>query len=179
VGTRAACDADHPLQSLAGAQRRPLPQDGLSPRLAAAAAGVPQPHHAALPTGRHGSLPRRGLRRVPAARALYHQHTRAQRPPPSRRTAARRAAGAAADARGTGATAGAGGGRAHPGACGPLARKACPLLWPAQESLRSASACVAAPWCTTCLSWRTTLISCRQRDYLTGALVDQGEGENR
>jgi transposase len=31
--------------------------------------------------------------------------------------------------------------------------------------------CVAAPWCTTSTSWRTTFPPCRQRDYLTGALA--------
>jgi transposase len=38
-------------------------------------------------------------------------------------------------------------------------------------SARTSLICVAAPWCTTCMSWRTTFPPCRQHDYLTGALA--------
>src|SRR5439155_1626952 len=75
------------LQSLAGAQRPLLPQDGLRPGLGTADYPLPRGGGHPLPARRRGPLPGRDLRRLPPAGPLHPQRPGPQRHHPSRRTA--------------------------------------------------------------------------------------------
>jgi Transposase domain (DUF772) len=83
LGTRTPRGAGHLVQSLARAQRHPLPHDGFRARLDTSAAALPRAGGTPLYAGGHRPLPGRHLCRLPTARALYCQSAWAQCQPPS------------------------------------------------------------------------------------------------
>src|SRR5262249_2312893 len=148
VGARASRHAAHSLQSLARTQRRALSPDRLSPRLAAAAGGVPQPITLPFQPGGTVHFPAALCALGPlGGRCTTNLHGRSVHLHPDQRllvglreqqqTRARRGGRSCASAwrSRTPWRMGA------PGKGGVLA---------AVASARSSSLCVGARWCTTC-----------------------------